>query len=669
MRYYLFFSFVLTSFCIPSEELVFLERFYETTNGDTWQWNGNGPHWNFTLLNPNPCSTNGQTWQGIKCNYSPIICFNEMIEKCLIIGIDLDMFQIKGYLPNNWTCFTHLIDLSLVLNHLTGKIPDLLPLSLKRIALSYNHLTGTIPQNIGDYTNLTIIKYDMNQLVGPIPSSLARLSSLVFLYLSGNSLNCSIPAFIGQLTSLGVLYIHDAQLTGPIPSSITSLSRLEYLVLDVNSLTGPIPTGIGSLTALFFFDLDLNYLSGPLPTSFGQLTNLETFTIDHNLITSTFPCEFSVLSSLTFIDVDYNYLTSLCSDLIFPPTLEVLDLSVNYFHSSFPASLISTLYQVELFDIHDNFFTSSLPENLQVMSSIYFFGANANLFSGSLPVCLGKMFGVNQLYLQHNHLTGTLDNLLLNWRRMSLENIDLSDNALTGEIPNQLFLLPLLNTIALTSNCFHGTIPGSICQDPVLSVVALDGLGAAPGCTFRDTYFSDEFSYGHRNSLHGEIPSCVWELPNLTSLSLSGNGLIGTIGPLPNSSTLVNLTLSHNHLSGTIPLSLQRHVFHILDLSYNKFTGDLTDFSSAPIHVPHFNISFRRNFSGTRRIVLEVNRFSGGFPRVSTPTSTVISRTLSLNILTGNIFGCEDFRSFGQYSSKSDMGKDIHAETYKCGNI
>eukprot|EP01034_Spumella_vulgaris_P034301 gene34301-42300_t len=58
----------------------------------------------------------------------------------------------------------------------------------------------------------------------------------------------------------------------------------------------------------------------------------------------------------------------------------------------------------------------------------------------------------------------------------------------------------------------------------------------------------------------GSVLACLFEMPVLETLHLSGNGLTGS---LPSNDTnclqLVDLSLSHNELRGDIPLVLQQN--------------------------------------------------------------------------------------------------------------
>ena len=54
----------------------------------------------------------------------------------------------------------------------------------------------------------------------------------------------------------------------------------------------------------------------------------------------------------------------------------------------------------------------------------------------------------------------------------------------------------------------------------------------------------------------GSIPACLFtDLPNLKTLYLTGNGLVGSLPTGIITESLVNLSLSYNHLSGLMPNS------------------------------------------------------------------------------------------------------------------
>jgi hypothetical protein len=102
--------------------------------------------------------------------------------------------------------------------------------------------------------------------------------------------------------------------------------------------------------------------------------------------------------------------------------------------------------------------------------------------------------------------------------------VDFSDNRFSGSLPDDIFELPSLQTIALTLNCFGGTLPASMCAPRNVTVMSLDGLGAAKNCKHEVKVPLTDVVID--NILEGTIPECVWKLPQLQVLHLTGNGKI-----------------------------------------------------------------------------------------------------------------------------------------------
>lgn len=50
-------------------------------------------------------------------------------------------------------------------------------------------------------------------------------------------------------------------------------------------------------------------------------------------------------------------------------------------------------------------------------------------------------------------------------------------NQFSGRLPEKLFQITTLETIALSVNCFSGHLPETLCDAPHVSVMSLDGLG------------------------------------------------------------------------------------------------------------------------------------------------------------------------------------------------
>jgi hypothetical protein len=87
-----------------------------------------------------------------------------------------------------------------------------------------------------------------------------------------------------------------------------------------------------------------------------------------------------------------------------------------------------------------------------------------------------------------------------------------------------VFELPNILNIALSLNCFDGTLPELMCAPRNVTVLSLDGLGAAKNCKHAVKVPLTGVIIG--NALTGSIPECVWQLPQLQVLHLTGNGKI-----------------------------------------------------------------------------------------------------------------------------------------------
>ena len=157
---------------------------------------------------------------------------------------------------------------------------------------------------------------------------------------------------------------------------------------------------------------------------------------------------------------------------------------------------------------------------------------------------------VIELDLSENELSGTIPDALGNLT--FLEALDLSQNQLRGNIPPELGDLANLELLALTDNNLRGAIP------PELGQLA----------NLRYLFLAD-------NGLTGTIPPQLGSLENLEWLYLWGNQLSGEIPPeLGNLTNLERLVLTSNNLEGTIPPELENLTrLEALYLSENKFSG------------------------------------------------------------------------------------------------
>jgi hypothetical protein len=264
------------------------------------------------------------------------------------------------------------------------------------------------------------------------------------------------------------------------------------------------------------------------------------------------------------------------------------------------------------------------------------------MFSGPLPKPFPGLSNLTELFLQSNKLSGSLTGLFNRSAHHSLQTVQLSNNQFTGPLPDEIFLLPNLETCAASFNCLTGTISATICLNRALTTLILDGLKSAPVCQSR--LVPGLSSYYVPQNRHGTIPRCLLQMKNLATLHLAGNALTG---PLPsqiaNGSSLVDLSISHNALTGTISAALQTRPWTTLDVSFNRLTGGVDR---------NFGTEISVNASVTYS--LQNNRLSGKLPGA-------LDHLRNISVLGSNMFSCK--------VDKSDLPQnDAGIDTYSCGS-
>eukprot|EP00977_Amphora_coffeiformis_P028635 scaffold36436_cov176-Amphora_coffeaeformis.AAC.11 len=104
-----------------------------------------------------------------------------------------------------------------------------------------------------------------------------------------------------------------------------------------------------------------------------------------------------------------------------------------------------------------------LPDEISMLSSLVFFDAALNGFSGTIPEGFGLLPNLITLRLEQNDLTGNLPQSFAN--ASSIRNLFLNRNAFSGPFPSAtLGEMTGLQVVSIFGNQFTGDITGTVCN-------------------------------------------------------------------------------------------------------------------------------------------------------------------------------------------------------------
>ncbi|XP_056162904.1 receptor-like protein EIX1 [Syzygium oleosum] len=484
--------------------------------------------------------------------------------------IDVSGNNFSGRLPNQFGDFKDLEFLDLSWNSISGPIPATVGQlsSLKKLYLSSNKLSGNIPESVGRLSNLEVMDIRNNQLDGVVSElHFANLSSLTVLNFYLNELvvnvstswvppfqiqvifmsNCKVgpqfPSWLRMQRNISVLYMSNASISDEVPYWLPEvLSNTKRLDLSGNMLRGNISRIIGKkMPLLRLVSLSGNNLGGGIPNSLCMSDELSFLDLSKNQLSGRLPqCWRKSQANLEWISLGDNKLNGQIPDsLCHLERLGVLGLHENGLNGVLPKCLLK-LDLVNL-DLSDNQFTGRIPPFGQHSRSLRTIDLARNYFNGDIPLQLCHLVNLQYLNLAHNNLSGGIPHCFNNFTQMWANStftpygrfplgFSIMVN-IKGKSLEYTTSLRYLFSIDLSSNALDGEIPKGLTR-----LARLQNLNLS------------------QNKLIGEIPSDIGNLRDLESLDLSNNKLSGEIPPsISNLDFLSHLDLSFNNLFGPIP--------------------------------------------------------------------------------------------------------------------
>ena len=554
---------------LPQADSLALVALYQSTNGDNWVNNNN---W----LSTQPISL----WYGVTVN-----------ENGRVINIELISNNLSARLP-----------------------PELGNLGyLNSLVLSQNpSLTGEIPDQIGSLINLKLLDLSNNGLTGNIPETLADISELEILKLQGNHLE-SLPD-LTPLTALDTFDVKNNQLT------FEDLEPNESIVTSYSPQT------------LVLRDTSIAYATGYpmiLEASLGGDSSHYQWYKDDMIITGA--DSIALIISQPHKSDSGVYYCEIHNSLLPDLTLTTGNIEINIEDQKADSLALATLYNAtngdEWYNNTNWLKNSSLGSWHGIslsngrVSKIEF---HSNNLSGKIPVELGNLTSLQELYLAGNPLSWEMPVELRKLEK--LKALYIIGNPLPGEIPAEIGLLRNLEVLHIYSNHLSGEIPAELGN--------LNNL---------------KHLWAHWSQLSGEIPESLGDLDNLLSLNLIGNQLTGEIPEeLGNLSNLTELIINSNQLSGEIPKSLGNlSRLKFMSLEDNRLSGEIPKVLGNIDSLLDLRLKNNQligeiperlgNVSNLRYLDLSHNQLSGGIPESFGNLNKIIELHLDHNSLTGKI--------------------------------
>ncbi|XP_030930563.1 receptor-like protein EIX2 [Quercus lobata] len=484
-------------------------------------------------------------------------------------SLDLMRNQINGTLPQIFGQLSKLKSLYIGFNMLEGVVLEVHfanLMRLKTLFASQNQLTLEVSDSWTPPFQLNSLVLESWNLGPKFPSWLCSQKQLLSLDISNTGISDAVPPSFWNLTSqLTYLNISHNQIYGEIPH-IPMILSYDSIIIDMrsNNFTGPLPCISSNVTFLDlsnnslsgsishflcykmnepknmqFLNLGKNLLLGKLSNCWMMWKNLYALNLGKNNFTGTIPTSIGSLVRLSFLHLDNNRFSGkLPSSLKNCKDLVTIDVAKNDFVGSIPSWIGHRLSSLVILNLHSNNFHGYIPEELCSLTSLQILDLSHDMLFGSIPRCVHNFSAMatgnnsNYPFLLYYSFTGynsrpfESQSVVIKGKDLEYSTtlqlvklIDLSNNNLSGEIPEEVTRLKGLQSLNLSFNILTGRIPEKI-----------GDLGFVESIDFSS------------NQLSGRIPQSMSSLTFLSQLNLSNNNLIGRI---PSSTQLQSLNASN----------------------------------------------------------------------------------------------------------------------------
>ena len=380
-----------------------------------------------------------------------------------------------------------------------------------------------------DTPGLEHLYLSVNRLSGDFPAALGSLTSLKVTRFASNTDADDNPSLTGCVP-LGLRYLltaPDFESTVPDPDRrVLNLPAQDFITEDVNGdgdTDDPEDTpGLNlpfcMLSALTFSDVSLGFA-----TATAAYTADVASTVESTTVTATLDADAESSDRLSIrkgtasytsgtavpLGVGSNEITITLTPTDGTPTLTY---TVTIFRAGVDQETLVALYNSAggaSWTDKTNWLSATEPLDdwfgveADASGNVTKLELPGNNLSGSLPATLGSLTSLTTLDLSDNRLSGAIPDFT---SVTSLAALDLGDNQLSGTIPEELGSLTGLQDLSLRDNRLTGAIP-----EELGNLTGLDAL------------------YLDNNRLTGEIPAKLGDLNQLDVTRFAGNSLAGCV--------------------------------------------------------------------------------------------------------------------------------------------